>query len=665
MISLLSASLAILVAAPESWYGPVTISLPITATGNPYDAQTNDYSVVFSGPAGSLTRLAYFDGSGWKATLLAPLPGNYSAKIYKSEKPLDLKPTRVSVSAPMTRPFIRVQGNKFVKSDGGHFWPVGHNLSWVNNGQPSMPVQLTTMHNNGLNWARIWSCNWDGKNPYWPASGTAPTGGNMNQSAYSIWNNVTTGAQSAGVYFQWVLFHHGAWSSTVDSNWSTNPWNTANGGFLANPTAFFTNATAKRYAKNFLRYVVARYGHMPNIMAWELFNEVEWTDPARANDWATVAAWHDEMGAYLRSIDPYHRLVVTSSKVEQPIWSQMHYYNPHGYPSDVAAMVLASNPTTNKPYFYGEVGLGGGTPTAATETKVVRDALWSSLFAGHAGAAQYWYWDRVLAYSLYPQFARFTGFVSTHQLDQGARPQVSTTTALCRSTGASNFTPGLGWGATTKFSYSLPTDLGNGALGNLSSFIQGSGNRNLMPNPITFTFTSAQAGGFRMTVDTIARAGARVVMKLNGTTVVNQNFGATGGDHAINQTFTVNFPAGTHTVTVDNTGADWYTVSQFSVDGIGLAIKSTGASIDGGRHLARLVRQTSVNENYDLRLPGAINGSFTLFELNLDNGQQTNRTVTATNGTISGEVLANQESVLYLVPIQSRPGGGAPRKPGR
>ena len=40
------------------------------------------------------------------------------------------------------------------------------------------------------------------------------------------------------------------------------------------------------------------------MLAWELFNEVQFTDAARdRNNFAPVAAWHKEMAAFLRSQD--------------------------------------------------------------------------------------------------------------------------------------------------------------------------------------------------------------------------------------------------------------------------------------------------------------------------------------------------------------------------
>ena len=99
-----------------------------------------------------------------------------------------------------------------------------------------------------------------------------------------------------------------------------------------------------------LRYFVARYGYSTSIMAWELFNEVQFVDRIREkNDWDTVGKWHDEMAKYVRSIDTNHHLITTSSELDKPIWNQTDYYQGHGYPASVAGMLAGTpNPTKGK-----------------------------------------------------------------------------------------------------------------------------------------------------------------------------------------------------------------------------------------------------------------------------------------------------------------------------
>ena len=50
-----------------------------------------------------------------------------------------------------------------------------------------------------------------------------------------------------------------------------------------NPAAFFTDPEAKALFKQRLRYLVARYGAYRNLLAWELFNEVQFVGSAPCN----------------------------------------------------------------------------------------------------------------------------------------------------------------------------------------------------------------------------------------------------------------------------------------------------------------------------------------------------------------------------------------------
>ena len=138
------------------------------------------------------------------------------------------------------------------------------------------------MHAAGLNWTRIWSNSWDGKNPYVPQStATKIPLGTMYEPALDRWDMILNECEKDDIKFQFVLFHHGEFSTTTDPNWREHPWNKANGGFLADPTDFFINPQAKELSKEWFRYAVARWGHSPAIMAWELFNEVQWVDAAK------------------------------------------------------------------------------------------------------------------------------------------------------------------------------------------------------------------------------------------------------------------------------------------------------------------------------------------------------------------------------------------------
>src|SRR5690606_20912409 len=131
-------------------------------------------------------------------------------------------------------------------------------------------------------------------------------------------------------------------SARTNPEWEHNPYNARNGGPLASPEEFFTDERAKRLTQQRYRYIVARYGYRTNLLAWELFNEVDLTDGYDAD---AVSAWHREMAAYIKAIDPFGHPVTTSFSnplLDPKVWSlpEIDFTNTHFYnATDMAASV--------------------------------------------------------------------------------------------------------------------------------------------------------------------------------------------------------------------------------------------------------------------------------------------------------------------------------------
>lgn len=637
---------------PEIWYGPAVVSFDLKVEGSPFDALANDVRVEFESPRKKETRLAFFDGKTWKAVLLSRTPGTFQPTVLLNGDRKQKLATPVVLDDGGPRRFVRVDASRrrFVTADGKPFWPMGHNLGWQNANQvPNLIDQIGEMGRNGLNWARIWACHWDGKNPYWLDDKTPENPRDMFPSVLDRWESIVKATDKAGVFFQFVLFHHGPYSSRTDSNWAQHPWNAKNGGFLPKPDDFFTDPEAIRRAKNWLRYAIARWGHESSIMAWELFNEVEWVDAIVNGTPEKVEKWHQDMADYIRSLDPYHHLVTTSSHMDLPIYKAMDYYQPHGYPPDVGALVLGTKPTTDKPLFFGEVGVGGRGRGREGEPLVVRDALWSGLMAGHAGSAQYWYWDRVLQYRMYPEFQRFTSFLKANKLAEGDSFAPQPLTFQSRQAGAVSFAPGRGWDSTAKYDFNMPEDAANGALGQVSGFVQGSGHRDMVKEPIKFRFSAAKPGKFTLTIGTIARQGATVLMDLDGVNKIREVFGSQDQDTPVGRSFSMDFPAGTHTVSIFNDGPDWYTVDRIQIDRIGQAVGGAG-SLSGNRVLIRLRRSAADVPEEAFQIKGLPSGwsSATLVELDLDTGATARRSVALKSGVLADGHLKAKDAIWLL-----------------
>jgi hypothetical protein len=210
----------------------------------------------------------------------------------------------------------------FMRSDGVPYVPVGANLAWAADNHPDLlgyyDNAFREFSKANLNWMRIWMAHWDGLNLDWlPANmGPSPKPGTLSEQVAENWDHILDDAEENGVYVQMVLQHHGQYTTYNDSNWAQNPWNAANpGGFLKSAGDFFTDPNAAVITLVKYRYIVARWGWSPAIVAWELFNEVHWTNAFREGHEADVAHWHATMAAYIRSM---RRWITTSPISTRP-----------------------------------------------------------------------------------------------------------------------------------------------------------------------------------------------------------------------------------------------------------------------------------------------------------------------------------------------------------
>jgi hypothetical protein len=335
----------------------------------------------------------------------------------------------VRVDRGDARPVVRVvkgPPGRFVLSDGEPYVPIGANLAWAN-GDPATwyPRAFAQLADAGGNWVRVWMASWGGLNLDWPAADDVwPERGQLDQNVAARWDLILGAAERNGLYVQLVLQHHGQYSSRVNPNWDTNPWNAANpGGFLQRPTEFFSSAEALRLTKQKYRYIVARWGYSPAVLAWELFNEVHWTDPVRIDhEEALVARWHDEMAAWIRSIDVYRHLVTTSSEdLRSPVYRSMDYLQPHLYATAMLAAVRRFDvPATemDRPVFFGEVGNDHMMQSDELKSSGVELAplVWASLMGEGPLPAQIWEGAKLLEQGRLPEWQAVTRFLTATQL---------------------------------------------------------------------------------------------------------------------------------------------------------------------------------------------------------------------------------------------------------
>jgi hypothetical protein len=394
---------------------------------------------------------------------------------------------------------------------------------------------------------------YDGLNLEWPKVGSL---GQYSLGVAQKWDAIVSAAEQSGVSFQMVLQYHGQYSTTVNPEWSGNPYNTANGGFLPAASQFFTNATAKAYSKRKYRYIVARWGYSPAIMAWELFNEVQFTDAGQASQWADIGAWHTEMAQFLHAQDFYQHLITTSSdNLSQSMWTPCDYYQHHDYPTDyISALrdpvgIPGGQPI--KPIFGGESG-SNGVPYLGFHAP-----LWAGIMGAQSGAAQQWYGDGLdadNAYNLYRagrDFALLSGLAEQDTLNKTA-PHVT-----CPQNSSLVFAPGGNFVNATQDSF-IVGDVAPNGIGTLPSYLQGNFHRSMTPNGYTFQVNYPPGGGtFSAQILTIASSGAGLLIYLDNVIVSSNSFPATPANVNTNLTIPISVSAGAHTIKLWNQGQDW------------------------------------------------------------------------------------------------------------
>ncbi|MBS1606011.1 MAG: DUF5060 domain-containing protein [Bacteroidetes bacterium] len=413
---------------------------------NPYDYGDVTVRCIFVGPAGvcdtvdgfymsdyridTTTGAITLTGGGHFSVRYSPVTsGKWSYRLFcltrngRSNGPAG----RFSCYPNSCPGFVRRTASAYLSFDNGAVYvPIGENMGWPHtNAYLDYSRWVSRLAANGGNCIRVWMPAW-GLGLEWQkgSNGYGGLGRYKQQNAgYLDW--LLELCEAKGVFMMLSLDHHGQVSSQVDANWNGNPYNAANGGPCTHTWDFFADEQARRLIRNRFRYIAARYGYSRNILCWELFNEVDWTDDF-ARHRSEVTAWHKEMAAWLKHCDVNRHLVTTSygSAVNDPeCWrlpgldfTQTHYYTDEPLDSVLNAGSRLYRESFGKPTLNGEFGLSGdGSRLAVTDEGgiYVHNSLWSTLLGGALGPGLPWYWDNYIdRQDLYVHFRAVASFAA-------------------------------------------------------------------------------------------------------------------------------------------------------------------------------------------------------------------------------------------------------------
>lgn len=557
--------------------------------------------------------------------------------------------------------FLEVGTSNYLKfNDGTPFIPIGHNLAWPNgNAFANYTNWLTALKANAGNYFRLWHCHW-GLSLEWLGNGYGGLKDYHQANAFYLdWLHDYC-AQN-GIYTMLCLQHHGQVSTQVNPNWSGSPYNVANGGMCPNTLAFFTDSLAISTTKNRLRYIVARWGYNPSIMAWELFNEVNWTDNFVQNA-GGIADWHAEMASFLRELDPNKRLITTSLAEENQMdlfftlpdldISQNHNYQSTPRIEQVLARASKhSLQSYDKPTLNGEFGISiGGSNLGSLDPDGIHlhNGLWGGFFGGGLGTAGSWWWDNYIdPRGLYYHYKGFAALVERVSFEEKAySPTQSYTTG---DGGALDLIPNLGWGVVGDDSIEISPNGQVSGSANLSEYLYGSTWNTQFRSPPTFFVEYASLG--ELTIGTGANKGQdpQIVVWVDGTKVLDE-----AGN--TNTNYQVAIPAGQHVIKVDNTGTDWISISSYSFSGLGSPLASYVLAAATGDELTAWLLNPAYNhvEVSGADIPDPVLGS-QLFIPQVQNGFYMARWYNCLTGAlekVDSVQVSNDTLVLPIPPVQ-------------
>ena len=292
---------------------------------------------------------------------------------------------------------IKVKGRNFVQGEN-IFIPFAYNIAWANRYEEIAKYErwFKAASENGVNVARVWMASWS-LGIEWNDTGLGDYTKRLDR-AWALDQVFRIGAKY-GVGIDLVLINHGAFSESTNPEWFANPYNELNGGPIANPGQFATNAVARKFWEQRLRYITARWAGEPALFTWEWWNEVNFT-PISGEVLTDWIKWSDSL---LKKWDPYKSLTTTSwsSGASLQDWSVVDYAVTHVYDDKDPIKTLAAQATAlreavpNKPILVGEMGSGTVTEDPFTDPYGLHlhNAHWAATFVGFGAPASYWWWD--------------------------------------------------------------------------------------------------------------------------------------------------------------------------------------------------------------------------------------------------------------------------------
>ncbi len=410
-------------------------------------------------------------------------------------------------------------------------------------------------------------------------------------------------AKEKGIYLMLSLGNYGDLMAEKgywnEQRWQFNPYNLINDGPCQELEEFWTKEIAKKYYKNKLRYILARWGYSTNLLSLEFFNEVD-----------APIEWVKEMGGFVKTNDPgQHLLTISPSHSFSPnyseakIWglpeidyTQIHLYGHQGKNIDLINELtnkcLLNTSKFKKPCLVAEFGIDSSRDDRIYDPQGlgvnIHQGLWTAAMSGSFGGAMNWWWDTyVEAKNLYYHYKVLANFAQTIDWNKSGWQKAEFSLeqkTIPDNSGEGTFsnliiTPEDSWGNTDYKEFTISN---NGEMngGKVNSFLHGYEKESIRLKPI-FHVNYPQDGKFILRLGTVSKK-AVLNICLDDKCVSSKELptGPEGTGHwkkseykrqwdryfcLYDEDCEINIPKGRHMISLENTGSDWVSIEQITL----------------------------------------------------------------------------------------------------
>jgi hypothetical protein len=408
----------------------------VPATANPFDPRQADLQLVLTDPNSATIKVDGFwyqafsaggsqamDQGGWRARFTPTMSGKWQARAHLQPANLSSNELDFAVAESANAGFVRVDPahpHYFAYDNGERFLPIGVNMGWWNvDAIQDYTKWLDHFAAESGNTIRLWMADW-AFGIEWNDTGLGDYSKRMRQAW--LLDEIMRLAGERGIKVILVLNHHGQFSQSVNPEWDQNPYNVKLGGLLDAPEDFVSNAEAIAYFQQRMRYIIARWGADPNLLAWDWWNEYNFTPISDVE----MRPWLAKTDDFLDEHDINHHLTTLSGPAgpTSAVWQEpgtdvvsVHVYtdqDPLQFVPDLSAQYDAAVP--DKPLLLEEFGYSTSEESADSNDKTgihLHNGLWATLFSGLGASGMYWWWDSYIEpLNLWTHFGAITRFLA-------------------------------------------------------------------------------------------------------------------------------------------------------------------------------------------------------------------------------------------------------------